>query len=386
MDLPIYLDHNATTPLDSRVLEKMIPFFSHYFGNASSRTHSYGWIAEKAVKEAREQVALALQCEPGEILFTSGATESNNLAIFGVLQKYKKYGNHFVTVKTEHPSVLDPFKALENQGFEGTYLSVDQKGQISLNELEKAFSKQTILVSVMAANNETGVLHPINEIGDLCREHKILFHCDATQAVGKIPIQVRTMKIDLLSFSAHKFYGPKGVGGLFYSRKTPRVQVFPLFWGGGQEDGLRSGTLNVPGIVGLGEAIYLAKEELETAQIRLKTLKKQLYEGLCSELNGLHLNGSSDKTLPGTLNLSFSGIRSQNLAGALKKIAVSSGSACASASLEPSYVLKAMGRSDESARASLRFSLGRSTTSTEIVQAIHEVVETVKRLQNEYVF
>lgn len=386
MDLPIYLDYNATTPVDSRVLEKMIPFFSRYFGNASSRTHPYGWIAEKAVEESRIQTASVLSCDPDEILFTSGATESNNLAIFGSLQRYKKYGNHFITVKTEHPSVLDPFKTLESQGFHGTYLDVNADGQLDIKDLQKAISPQTLFVSVMFANNETGVIQPIAEIGECCRAHRILFHCDATQAVGKVPISVRAMKIDLLSFSGHKFYAPKGVGGLFYSRKTPRVQLIPLFFGGGQEGGLRSGTLNVPGIVGLGHAVQLAQESLESESVRLKTLKNQLYEGISQGISGVVLNGDPEKTLPGTLNLSFSGIRPHNLASSLKRIAVSSGSACASASLEPSYVLRAMGRSADFARASLRFSLGRFTTAEEIQCTIQEVSETITRLRNEFDF
>lgn len=381
MKYPIYLDYNSTTPVDPFVLEAMLPYFSTDFGNAASLSHLYGWVAEKAVEQTRKQIAQFVETLPEGIIFTSGATESNNLALFGIMRQYRQEGNHFITAQTEHKSVLDPFKRLEAEGFSGTYLSVDSQGQISLDALEEAISSKTILVSLMAANNETGVLHPLAEIGKICRQHRILFHCDATQALGKISLSLEKMQIDLLSCSAHKLYGPKGIGALALSRKKIRFRLEPLLFGGGHEQGFRSGTLNVPGIVGFGKAVELAEAKQAEEASRFDSWRRYFYESVCQQLSGVFLNGKWSQALPNTLHLSFAGISGNRLLSHLKKIAVSSGSACTSASLEPSHVLKAMGVSDDLARASLRLSFGRFTTVQELDEAILEIVSVVQELR-----
>jgi cysteine desulfurase len=379
--LPHYFDYNATTPLDPRVLEAMSPYFHTHFGNASSTLHAYGWLAEAVVEESRESLAKVLEADPEEIFFTSGATESNNLALLGVARAYKNYGNHLISVCTEHASILEPLAFLQKEGFNVTLLPVNSKGIVSLESLAEAIQPQTLLVSVMAANNETGVLQPLQEIGAFCRKEKILFHCDATQALGKIPLSVRSSCIDLLSCSAHKCYGPKGIGALFCSRKAPRVQLQPLFFGGGQERGLRAGTLNVPSIVGFAQALRYTQESLEPESLRISSLRQQLYEGISSQLPEVFCHTDFSQSLPNTLNLSFGGVEGSALLSQLKNIAVSSGSACHSAKQEASYVLKAMGVPEELARSSLRISLGRFNTEEQIQKAILDIVSTVRSLR-----
>ncbi|MEL7142241.1 MAG: IscS subfamily cysteine desulfurase [Cyanobacteria bacterium J06643_4] len=379
---PIYLDSNATTPVDQRVLEVMLPFFTDYFGNPSSLNHSYGWEAEAGIKKAREQLASAINTDPVEIIFTSGATEANNLAIKGVAESYMHEGKHIVTVQTEHNAVLDPCRYLETLGFSVTYLPVRSDGLIDLSELEQAFQPDTILVSVMAANNEIGVLQPLEKIGKLCRSRNILFHTDAAQALGKIPLNVESMGIDLLSMTAHKLYGPKGIGALYVRRKNPRVQVSAQLHGGRQEKGIRSGTLYTPQIVGFGEAAKLALEEMEEETERIGGLRDRLWQQLL-KLPGVHLNGHLTQRLPNNLNVSIEGVDGNALLSGLRSaIALSSGSACSTDKTSPSHVIKALGRSDELAKATLRFGLGRHTKATDIERTASTVTKQVNALRS----
>jgi len=379
---PIYLDNHATTPVDPRVLAAMLPYFTEQFGNASSKNHPFGWEAEAAVDSAREQVAKLIgAASPREIVFTSGATESDNLAIKGVAQAYRERGNHIVTCATEHKAVLDSCKALEKQGFKVTYLRVQTNGLLDLQRLEESLTDETILVSIMAANNEIGTIQPVEEVGRLTRKKGILFHTDATQAVGKIPINVDKMAIDLLSLTAHKIYGPKGVGALYVRGAKPRVKVMPMLDGGGHERGMRSGTLNVPGIVGLGIACELGQKEMGGEAERLMGLRERLRTGLVQQLEDVYINGDPVRRLPGNLNMSFAYIDGESLMMGLKEIAVSTGSACTSASLEPSHVLKALGLDDSLAHASIRFGVGRFNTAEEIEYTIGRVAEEVHRLR-----
>ncbi|MDQ4140056.1 MAG: IscS subfamily cysteine desulfurase [Bacteroidota bacterium] len=380
MKLPIYLDNNATTPMDPRVLEAMLPYLTEHFGNAASRSHAFGWAAEEAVDFAREQVAALINCNPKEIIFTSGATESNNLAIKGVFEMYASKGNHIITVNTEHKAVLDTCKHLEKLGAQVTYLKVNKEGLIDLNELEAAITPKTILLSVMYANNETGVIQPIREISTIAHKHGILFMTDATQAVGKIAVDVEADGIDLMAFSGHKFYGPKGVGALYVRRKNPTVKITAQIDGGGHQRGMRSGTLNVPGIVGLGKACELCRLEMISDTERMVKLRNHLETELL-KIEETQLNGSKEHRLPHVTNISFKYVEGEGLMMALKDLAVSSGSACTSASIEPSYVLKALGLSDDLAFSSLRFSLSRFTNTEQIDYAITHVRETVERLR-----
>ena len=373
---PVYLDYNATTPVDKRVLETMLPYFTEKFGNASSRTHSFGWVADDAVKNARQQVADLIHCLDQEIVFTSGATEAVNMAIKGVWNNYQSKGKHIIAVQTEHKAVLDSCKALEKQGAEITYLSVNGEGLIDPGELKNALRPETILVAVMYANNETGVIQPIKEIANFVHANNSFLFCDATQAVGKINIDVQDEHIDLMCLSAHKFYGPKGVGALYVRRKDPRVTLFPLIDGGGHERGLRSGTLNVTGIVGLGKACELAKQEMWDDSARISKLRTGLEQALC-DLPNVFINGSAKHRLFNTTNICFHGIRSETLIGKLPNIAVAMGSACTSAIAEPSHVLKAMGLSDEDSYSSIRFSLGKYTTEEEIKTVIEAFTKAV---------
>ena len=371
------MDYNATTPLDKRVLEAMIPYLTEHFGNAASRSHAYGWKAAEAVDTARQQVADLLGCTSKEIVFTSGATEAVNLAIKGVFEAFRQKGNHIITVKTEHKAVLDTCQHLEKLGAEVTYLDVDIEGNISLENLEKAIKKETILISVMAANNETGVLYPIKQIAQIAHQHGVLFHSDATQAVGKIPINVLEDEIDLLNFSGHKLYGPKGVGALYIRKK---LNITAQQDGGKHERGMRSGTLNVAGIVGLGEAAQLCQQEINSEATRLSELRNKLETGILEQIPSAKLNGNPQNRLPNTTNISFGKIDGEQLLMSLNEIAVSNGSACNSASTEPSYVLKAMGLDDESAYSSVRFSLGRMTQEHDIDLAISHVVSVVEKM------
>lgn len=377
VNLPIYLDNNATTPMDPRVLESMLPFFTKYFGNAASHTHSFGWEAEAAVEYAREQVAVLVGAEPKEIVFTSGATESDNLALKGIFEMYAAKGNHIITVKTEHKAVLDSCIHLEKMGAEITYLNVKKDGLIDIKELENAIKPETILIAVIYANNETGVIQPIKEIGVIAKKHSIIFFTDATQAVGKVPVDVIKDNIDIMSFSAHKIYGPKGVGALYVRRKNPRVKIASQIDGGGQERGFRSGTLNVPGIVGFGKACELCMIEMQKDAGRLSKLRDKLEQELI-QLKDVFINGSTKHRLPNVSNLSFKNINSAELMAKLSKnIALSSGSACTSATLSPSFVLKAMGLSDEMALSSLRFGLGRFNTEEEIDYTIDQLADLI---------
>ena len=379
VSLPVYLDNHATTPVDARVLEAMLPYFTEKFGNAASRSHSFGWVAEEAVETARKQVSKLIGAKPQEIVFTSGATESDNLAIKGVAEACRGKGNHIVTVTTEHKAVLDSCKHLEGPGFRVTYLPVQKDGLIDLNDFRRALDGETILVTIMAANNETGVLQPIAEIGRLCRERGVIFHTDAAQAAGKIPIDVVAQNIDLLSISAHKLYGPKGVGVLYARIDGPRLLA--QIDGGGHEQGMRSGTLNVPGIVGIGKACEICQEELPQESGRIAGLRDRLRNRITSELDNVSINGSIERRLPGNLNASFAGVDGEELLTALDDIALSSGAACTSAHIEPSYVLKALGLSDELAQASLRFGIGRFNTEAEVDYVARRVIETVQQLR-----
>jgi cysteine desulfurase len=377
LQLPIYLDHNATTPCDAQVVEAMLPYFSDHFGNAASRHHAFGWRAEAAVEYAREQVAKLIGAEPKEIIFTSGATEADNLAIKGVCEMYASKGNHIITCAIEHKAVLDTCKHLEKQGIEVSYLAVLPDGSIDLQELEAAIRPGTILISIMYANNEIGTIMPVKAISDVARKHGILFFTDATQAVGKIPVDVNKDGIDMLALTAHKMYGPKGVGALYVRRRDPRVRLAAQMDGGGHERGMRSGTLNVPGIVGLGKAAELAISVMQEESNRLRQLRDSLENGLL-QLDQTFVNGDKENRLPHMTNISFQYVEGEALLiGLNKEIAISSGSACTSASIEPSYVLKALGLSDELAHSSLRFGLGRNTTEEEIVYTIDKVSRTV---------
>ena len=379
--LPIYMDNQATTALDPRVLEAMLPYFTEKFGNAASRNHEFGWKAEEAVENARAQIARLIRATPREIVFTSGATESDNLAIKGVAESYRAKGNHIITQATEHKAVLDSCKRLEKYGYEVTVLPVAHDGLIDLNELRRAITPKTILLSVMYANNEIGVIQPIAEVGKIAKEHKILFHVDAVQAVGKIPVDVQRDSIDLLSISAHKLYGPKGIGALYVRRKDPKVEISPTIDGGGHERGMRSGTLNVPGIVGLGKACELCQKEMPEEGPRLARLRDKLKDAITASLDGTGVNGSMTHRLPNNLNLSFSGVEGDALLMGINDVAVSSGSACTSAMIEPSYVLRALGVSDELSHSSIRFGLGRFNTEEEVLYVADRVIETVKRLR-----
>jgi cysteine desulfurase len=381
MKLPIYIDNHATTPVDPRVLDAMLPYFHDKFGNAASRNHPFGWDAEEAVTIAREQCAKLIGADPKEIVFTSGSTESNNVAIKGVAEMYKEKGKHIITALTEHKAVLDPFKHLESLGFEATYLTVDKTGRVTPEQVAAAIRPDTILVSLMFANNEVGTIHPIAEIGKICKERGVLFHTDATQACGKVPVDVNAMGIDLLSVSAHKLYGPKGAGFLYVRRKNPRVRLAPIFDGGGHERGMRSGTLNVPGIVGLGKACELAKQEMAKDAAHCLALRKILQDKLFSELDYVSVNGHPEHRLPGNLNVSFAYVEGEALMMGIRDIAVSSGSACTSASLEPSHVLRAMGVGEDSVHTSIRFGIGRFNTEEEMRFAADRTVEAVKRLR-----
>ncbi|MHA4845145.1 IscS subfamily cysteine desulfurase [Flavitalea antarctica] len=373
MKLPVYLDHNATTPCDPRVVETMLPYFTEHFGNAASRNHQYGWQAEEAVDLAREQAARLVGAGPKELVFTSGSTEAVNLAIKGVYEMYAVKGNHIITVTTEHKAVIDTCKGLEKKGASVTWLPVNREGLISLTELEAAIRPETILIAIMYANNETGTVQPVREIGEIAKQHGIIFFSDATQAVGKIPVNVIDDGIDLLCFSGHKLYGPKGVGALYIRRKDPRVRLVPQMDGGGHERGMRSGTLNVPAIAGLGKACEIAALELPDEGTRLKELRDTLEKGLL-EIPGSFVNGSRESRLPQVTNISFTGAESEALLMAINKdVAVSSGSACTSASIEPSYVLKALGLNDAEAHSSLRFGVGRFTTPEEINFTIEKI-------------
>lgn len=380
LKLPIYLDNNATTPMDPRVLEAMLPYFTGNFGNAASRNHSFGWQAEEAVDYAREQVAALINCDPKEIIFTSGATESNNLAIKGVFEMYAEKGNHFITIETEHKAVLDTCKHIEKMGAEITYLKTATDGLITLDQVAEAIKPNTVLVSVMYANNEIGVIQPIKEIAALCKSKGVLFHTDATQAVGKVPVDVIADGIDLMSFSAHKMYGPKGVGALYVRRKNPRVKVTAQMDGGGHERGMRSGTLNVPGIVGLGMACEICRKDMAEDTARITKMRDRLEKELLV-LEESYINGNVEHRLPHVSNMSFKYVEGEGLIMGVKDIAVSSGSACTSASLEPSYVLKALGLDDELAHSSLRFGLSRFTTDEEVDYAINHVKEAVTKLR-----
>jgi cysteine desulfurase len=396
MKLPIYMDHHSTTPVDPRVLEAMLPYFTQSFGNAASRNHVFGWEAEAAVDEARHQVASAMGAADKEIVFTSGATESDNLAILGAARMYRQKGNHVVTGQTEHRAVLDTCEGLEKEGFEATYLPVDRFGRISPDQVRAAITERTILVTLMLANNEIGTIHPIGEIAAVCRERGVLFHTDAVQGFGKIPFDVEEMRVDLASVTAHKIYGPKGVGALSVRSKNPRVRLSPIMLGGGHEKGLRSGTLNVPGIVGFGKAAEISVGEREAEARRMRLLRKRLHAGIVSRVEEVFLNGAplpeiagdgalapgeKEWRLPGNLNLSFAGVEGEALLMGIRDVAVSSGSACTSASLRPSHVLKAIGVPDDLAHSSLRFGLGRWNTEEEVDFTIGAVEAAVRHLR-----
>lgn len=381
VSLPIYLDNHATTPVDPRVLEAMLPYLTSKFGNAASHSHKFGREAEQAVENARKQIAALIGASPKEIAFTSGATESNNLALKGVAEAYREKGNHIITAVTEHKAVLDTCKHLEKLGRTVTYLRVQADGLIDLEELKAAFTAKTILVSIMAANNETGVLQPVEQIGELCHERGVLFHSDAVQALGKVQLDVNRMRLDLVSLTAHKCYGPKGCGALYVRRSEPRVRIAPLIDGGGHELGLRSGTLNVPGIVGFGKACELAGQEMQEESRRIAALRNRLRDALFAALDEVTVNGSMERRLPGNLNMTFRHVEGEELMTALNEIAVSSGAACTSDKVEPSYVLKALGLNDGAATSSLRFGVGRFNTEAEIDYVASRVVAAVKSLR-----
>jgi cysteine desulfurase len=376
----IYLDYQATTPCDPRVVKKMLPYFTEIFGNPHSRNHPHGWTAEQAIEQARAQVASVIGADPREIIFTSGATESNNLALQGLSTFHRGAKNHIITCVTEHKCVLDCCRHLEQEGFSVTYLPVQTNGLIALSDLRAAIRPETIMVSIMAVNNEIGVIQPLSEIGKICREAGVFFHTDAAQAVGKIPLDVEAMNIDLLSISSHKIYGPKGIGAL-YVRRKPRVRLSAIIHGGGQERGMRSGTLPTPLCVGFGEACAIAEAEMETETARIKVLSDRLYKGITNRLANVFLNGDQALRIPGNLNLSFAYVEGEGLMMGIKELSISSGSACTSASLEPSYVLRALGVEEELAHTSIRFGLGRFTTEADVDTAIEKVVTAVERLR-----
>jgi cysteine desulfurase len=379
--LPIYMDNHATTPVDPRVVEAMLPYFNDRFGNAASRNHSFGWTAEEAVENARGQIAALVGANPKEIIFTSGATESNNLAIKGAAWMYREKGNHIITQVTEHKAVLDTCKRLEKEGYEVTYLPVQKDGRIDLDELRRAITPKTILISIMYANNEIGVLQPIAEIGKIAKEKGIFFHTDGVQAAGKVPVDVNKDGIDLMSMTAHKIYGPKGVGALYVRRKNPRVQLAAIIDGGGHERGMRSGTLNVPGIVGFGKACQICKDEMAQESERITRLRDRLKDRALSQLDEVFINGSMVHRLPNNINISFAYVEGESLLMGINDVAVSSGSACTSATLEPSYVLKALGVGEDLAHTSIRFGLGRFNNEEEVDYVVDRVVETVRRLR-----
>lgn len=379
MSLPIYMDYSATTPVDPRVAAKMIPWLTEHFGNPASRSHAYGWEAEAAVEEAREHVAALVNCDAKEIVWTSGATESINLAVKGAAQFYKERGKHLITVKTEHKATLDTMRELERQGFEVTYLDVQENGLIDMNAFQAALRPDTILVSVMFVNNEIGVIQPIAEIAEITRSKGIIFHVDSAQATGKVEIDLQALKVDLMSFSAHKTYGPKGMGALFV-RKKPRIRLEAQIHGGGHERGFRSGTLATHQIVGMGEAFRLAKAEMKTENERIRMLRDRLYKGL-KDIPEVFINGDMEQRVPHNLNVSFNFVEGESLIMGVKEVAVSSGSACTSASLEPSYVLRALGRSDELAHSSIRMTVGRFTTEADIDNTIATMKRTVEKLR-----
>jgi len=381
MKRPIYMDNHATTPVDPRVLEAMLPYFREEFGNAASRSHSYGWRAAEAVAVAREQIAQLINCDPKEIIFTSGATESDNMAIKGVAAAYADNGDHIITCATEHKAVLDSCKRLESQGFKITYLPVRPDGRLDPERLAEAITDKTILITIMFANNEIGTIHPIAEIGRIAKERGVIFHCDAVQAIGKVPVDVQALGIDLMSISAHKMYGPKGIGALYVRRKKPRVRLVPLIDGGGHERGMRSGTLNVPGIVGLGKACEICRAEMAEESRRIAALRDKLQDHLLTHLDEVYVNGSREHRLPNCLNMSFAYVEGESLMMGLDDVAVSSGSACTSATLEPSYVLRALGVPPELAHSSIRFGLGRFNTDEEVDYVAEKVVRVVTKLR-----
>src|SRR5579863_5305437 len=381
MKFPINMDNHATTAVDPAVLQEMLPYFTEKFGNAASRNHSFGWDAEKAVDRARGQIARLIRADSKEIIFTSGATESDNLALKGVVEMYKEKGNHIITTVTEHKAILDTAKRLEKEGVSVTYLAVSKEGAVDPDDLRKAITDRTILISIMMANNEIGTVHPVQEIGRLAKERGVLFHCDATQGVGKIPVDVQAMGIDLMSFSAHKIYGPKGVGALYVRAKGPRVRLTPIIDGGGHERGMRSGTLNVPGIVGFGAACEIAGQEMPDEAVRMRSLRNKLQAGLFERLDEIYLNGHPTERLPGNLNVSFAYVEGESLLMGINDIAVSSGSACTSATLEPSYVIRALGVNEELAHSSIRFGLGRFNTEDEVSYVTDRVSKEVNRLR-----
>jgi cysteine desulfurase len=381
INLPVYMDNHATTPVDPRVLDAMLPYFREKFGNSASRNHSFGWTAEEAVENARGQVARLINATPKEIIVTSGATESDNLAIKGVAEMYREKGNHIITQVTEHKAVLDTCKRLEKYGYEVTYLPVQKDGRVDLDELRRAITAKTILITIMYANNEIGVIQPIAEIGKIAKEKGVLFHVDGVQAAGKVPVDVQKDNIDLLSISAHKMYGPKGVGALYVRRRNPRVQLAAVIDGGGHERGMRSGTLNVPGIVGMGAAAEICQKEMPEESVRMRTLRDRLKDGLFARLDELYINGSMEHRLPNNLNVSFAFVEGESLLMGINDIAVSSGSACTSATLEPSYVLKALGVGEDLAHTSIRFGLGRFNTQEDVDYVTDRVSEVVIRLR-----
>jgi cysteine desulfurase len=382
MKFPIFLDNHSTTPMDPRVLEAMLPYFVEKFGNAASRNHAFGWAAEEAVETARKQIARLIKADPKEVVFTSGATESDNLALKGVLEMYREKGTHIITSATEHRAVLDTAKSLEAKGLATvTYLPVDKQGMISPEDVRNAITDKTILISIMLANNEIGSINPVQEIGKIAKEKGVLFHCDATQGVGKIPVDVQAMAIDLMSFSAHKIYGPKGIGALYVRKKNPRVRIAAQIDGGGHERGMRSGTLPVPLIVGFGKACELCEHEMSAESARLAKMRDRLQAGIMAALEESYLNGHPTNRLPGNLNISFAYVEGESLLMGMKEIALSSGSACTSATLEPSYVLRALGVGTELAHSSIRFGLGRFNSDEEIDYTINKVIEIVTKLR-----
>lgn len=382
MKFPIFLDNHSTTPMDPRVLDTMLPYFCEKFGNAASRNHSFGWEAEEAVENARKQIARLIHADPKELVFTSGATESDNLALKGVLEMYHEKGDHIITSSTEHRAVLDTAKTLEaKRGIKVTYLSVDKNGMVNPDDVKNAITDKTILISIMLANNEIGTINPVKEIGRIAKEKGILFHCDATQGVGKIPVNVQEMGIDLMSFTSHKIYGPKGVGALYVRKKAPRVRIVPQMDGGGHERGMRSGTLPVPLIVGFGKACELCEQEMPTEAPRLAAMRDRLQSGIMNALGEVYLNGHPTQRLPHNLNISFAYVEGESMLMGLKEIALSSGSACTSATLEPSYVLRALGVGSDLAHSSIRFGIGRFNADDEIDYTIKRMIEVVKKLR-----
>ncbi len=381
LKLPIFMDNHSTTPMDPRVLEAMVPYFLEKFGNAASRNHSFGWEAEEACEKARQQIAHLIHSDPKEIIFTSGATESNNLALKGVAEIYREKGDHVITCMTEHRAVLDTAKRLEKMGFKVTYLPIDKYGMVNPEDVRNAITDKTILISIMLANNEIGTIHPVAEIGKIAKEKGVLFHCDATQGVGKIPVDVQAMGIDLMSFTAHKIYGPKGVGALYIRKKAPRVRLAPIIDGGGHERGMRSGTLPVPLVVGFGRACEICQEVMPEESKRLAALRDKLQEGILKNLDEVYLNGHPTQRLPHNLNVSFAYVEGESVLMGLKEIALSSGSACTSSTLEPSYVMRALGVGSDLAHSSIRFGLGRFNTEEEVDYVLSRTIETIKRLR-----